>query len=32
VSQIAAASPNVIAIVKQAITIKDVRQMPARQK
>jgi hypothetical protein len=31
VSRIAGASPNVIAMVKQAITIKDVRQLPASQ-
>jgi tripartite-type tricarboxylate transporter receptor subunit TctC len=31
VSRIAGASPGVIALVKQAITIKDVRQLPAPQ-
>jgi hypothetical protein len=31
VSRIAGASPNIIAMVKQAITIKDVRQLPASQ-
>ena len=32
VSRIAGASPKVIAMVKEAITIKDVRQLPADQK
>jgi tripartite-type tricarboxylate transporter receptor subunit TctC len=31
VSRIAAASPNAVAMVKRAITIKDVRQLPASQ-
>ena len=32
VSKIAGASPNVIAMVKEAIKIKDVRQLPGDQK